>query len=122
VRRFFRAKAQRFGANGSDACGCCNPLGGVVVVTFFVPGLRVKTLDCGLDDGGVMRRYPLGGVVVEPRVISVPGVFGSIRFSVVFLLIFDLLCFVKRISSSPCISLAVVALFIKRGESLFREN
>jgi hypothetical protein len=58
---------------------------------------------------------------VEPRVISVPGVFGSIRFSVVFLLIFDLLCFVKRISSSPCISLAVVALFIKRGESLFRE-
>jgi hypothetical protein len=52
----------------------------------------VKTLDCGLDDGGVMRRYLLGGIVVEPRVISVLGVFGSIRFSVVFLFIFDLLC------------------------------
>jgi hypothetical protein len=77
---------------------------------------------CGIDDGGVMRSYLFGGVVVEPRVIWVPGVFGSIRFFVVFLLIFDLLCFVKRISSSPCISLAVVALFIKRGESLIREN
>jgi hypothetical protein len=36
------------------------------------------------------------------------------------LFIFDLLC--KRIASSPCIGSAVVALFIKRGESLFRGN
>jgi hypothetical protein len=92
VRRFFPAKAQRFDANGGDACGCRNPLEGVVVVTFFVLGIRVKILDFGLNDGGVMRRYLLGGVVVEPRVISVLGVFGSIRFSVVFLFIFDLLC------------------------------
>jgi hypothetical protein len=62
------------------------------VVTFFVLGIRVKTLDCGLDDGGIVRRYLLGGVVVEPQVISVLDVFGSIRFSVVFLFIFDLLC------------------------------
>jgi hypothetical protein len=62
------------------------------VVTFFVLGLRLKILDFGLDDGSVMRCYLLGGVIVEPRVISVLGVFGSIRFSVVFLFIFDLLC------------------------------
>jgi hypothetical protein len=62
------------------------------VVTFFVLGIRVKTLDCGLDDGDVVRRYLLGDIIVEPRVITVLGVFGSIRFSVVFLFIFDLLC------------------------------
>jgi hypothetical protein len=45
VRRFFRVKAQRFNANGGDACGCRNPLEGVVVATFIVLGLRVKTLD-----------------------------------------------------------------------------
>jgi hypothetical protein len=40
-------------------------------------------------------------------------------FFVFLLLIFDLLC--KRFSSPPCIGSAVVALFIKRGESLFQE-
>jgi hypothetical protein len=53
VRRFFRAKALCFGTNGGDACGCRNPLEGVVVGTFSIFGLRVKTLDhLGLDDGG----------------------------------------------------------------------
>jgi hypothetical protein len=45
VRGFFRAKAQRLSANGGDACGCHNPLGGVVVVILLVLWLRVKTLD-----------------------------------------------------------------------------
>jgi hypothetical protein len=45
IRWFFWAKDQRFDANGGDACGCRNPLEGAVVVTFFVLGLRVKTLD-----------------------------------------------------------------------------
>jgi hypothetical protein len=44
-RGFFRAKAQRLCANGGDACGCRNPLGGVVVVILPVLRLRVKTLD-----------------------------------------------------------------------------
>jgi hypothetical protein len=38
VRRFFRAKAQRFGANGGNACGYRNPLGGTVVGTFSMSG------------------------------------------------------------------------------------
>jgi hypothetical protein len=38
-------------------------------------------------------------------------------FRVFFIFIFGLLC--KRFSSPPCIGLAVVALFIKKGESLF---
>jgi hypothetical protein len=38
-------KAQRFSSNGGDACGCRNPLEGVVVVIFPVLWLRVKTLD-----------------------------------------------------------------------------
>ena len=71
-RRFFRAKAQRFGANGGDARGCRNPLGGAVVATFAVLGLRVKTLDYDLDNGGVRRRYLLEGVVVEFRFSFVP--------------------------------------------------
>jgi hypothetical protein len=45
VRGFFWAKAQRLSANGGDACGCRNPLGGVVVVILPVLWLRVKTLD-----------------------------------------------------------------------------
>jgi hypothetical protein len=36
----------------------------VATLSTFV--LRVKTLDClGLVDGAALRRYPLGGVVVE---------------------------------------------------------
>ena len=42
VRRFFRAKAQRSGANGGDACGYRYPLGGAIVATFGTLGLRVK--------------------------------------------------------------------------------
>jgi hypothetical protein len=34
VRKFFRVKAQRSGANGGDACGYRNPLGGIIVGTF----------------------------------------------------------------------------------------
>jgi hypothetical protein len=45
VRRFSRAKAQRLGANGGNACGYRNPLGGTVVGTFSMSGLWVKTLD-----------------------------------------------------------------------------
>jgi hypothetical protein len=69
-----------------------------------------------------VRRYPLGGVV-ELRFNSVS--FHCFRWQVLgflcfFLLIFDLLC--KRFSSPPCIGSAVVALFIKRDESLFCEK
>jgi hypothetical protein len=45
VQGFFWVKALRISANGGDAYGCRNPLGGVVVVILPVPGLRVKTLD-----------------------------------------------------------------------------
>lgn len=65
VRAFFRAKAYHSGTNGDDACGCRCPLGGVVVITFRVSELRVKTFDCDLDNGAVRRRYPLGGIVME---------------------------------------------------------
>jgi hypothetical protein len=45
VRVFFRAKSQHFSANDGDACGCHNPLGGVVMVILPVLWLRVKILD-----------------------------------------------------------------------------
>jgi hypothetical protein len=118
VRRFFRAKAQRFDANGGDACGCRNPLGGVVVGTFYTLGLRVKTLDFGLDDGGVTRRYLLGGIVAEFRLLLVVLCLRwRVWFSCTFCL--SLIC---RVRGSPHHLVSVrpyVALFIKRGESLF---
>ena len=44
-------KSQHFGADGGDACGCRDPLGGVVMVT-PAACLRVKNLNsCGLNDG-----------------------------------------------------------------------
>jgi hypothetical protein len=42
----------------------------------------------GLDDGGVMRRYPLGGVIVEPQLDSVRfNVIASFGFPCSFLFI-----------------------------------
>jgi hypothetical protein len=43
--RVFPAKAQRFGANDGDACGCRDPLEGVVAATLSALGLWVKTQD-----------------------------------------------------------------------------
>ena len=73
-----RAKAPCFGAGDGDTYGCHYPLGGVVVGILSVTGLRVKTLArlCEHGGGGVLRRYPLGGVVGKPR--SHPG---AIRWS-----------------------------------------
>jgi hypothetical protein len=108
VRRFFRVKAQRSGANGGDAYRYRNPLGGIVVGTFSMSGLWVKTLGLlGLDGGGVLCRNSLGSVVVELRYISVSFRchWWQVRFSCTFLAIFDLLC--KRFSSLLCIGSAV---------------
>jgi hypothetical protein len=44
VQGYFRAKAQCISANGNNACGYRNPLGGAVVVILLVLRLRVKTL------------------------------------------------------------------------------
>jgi hypothetical protein len=67
-----------------------------------------------------MRRYPLGGVVVEPRYRLVSfHCFRRFGFSVFSFLYLWSAC--KRFSSPPCIGSAVMVLFIKRGESLFRE-
>jgi hypothetical protein len=30
-------------------------------------------LTIGLGDGGALRRYPIGGVVVEPLLVSISG-------------------------------------------------
>ena len=106
-RRFFRAKVQCSGTNGGGACGCRYPHGGVVVGTFAVLGLRVKTLDFGLDNGGATRRYLPGGIVVELRCLSVSCSrhWWQVGFLCFFLFILDLLC--KRVASSRCIGLAV---------------
>jgi hypothetical protein len=57
----------------------------------------VKTFDrCGLDDGGVVRRYPLGGVVVEFRFHSAS--FRCLWWQVVVIRVFfclSLICFVR---------------------------
>jgi hypothetical protein len=54
VGGFFRAKAQRFGANGGDACGCCIPLEGIVVAIFPALWLRVKTLDLAVSTAAAL--------------------------------------------------------------------
>ena len=96
LRRFFRAKAQRFGANDGDVCGYRYPPGGVVVATCVAIGLRVKTPDhSGLDSGGVLRRYPLGGGVVEPCT-SCPFrcLWWQVWFSLCFFFL-SVICFVR---------------------------
>jgi hypothetical protein len=63
-----------------------------------------------------VRRYPLGGVVVEPRLYLLLFLcfrLASFGFSCFLLIIFYLLC--KRFSSPPCIGLTVVVLFIQYG-------
>jgi hypothetical protein len=104
--RVFWAKAQRFDANGADACGCRNSLEGVVAVTLVLLGLRIKILDLRSRQRRRVRRCPLGGVVVELRSLLVS--LRSLRWQVLhflyFLFMFDLLC--KRFSSSPCIGSA----------------
>jgi hypothetical protein len=45
VRKFFRAKASRFDADGDDAYVYGDLLGGIVVGTFSMLGFRVKTFD-----------------------------------------------------------------------------
>jgi hypothetical protein len=58
-------KSQRFGANDGDACWCCNPLEGVVLVTLSMLGLLVKSQDpSSLGNGGSY------GVVTSVVVLS----------------------------------------------------
>ena len=45
VVKGFWVKSMCSGVNGGDACGCHNPIGGVVLVNFLVTGLRAKTPD-----------------------------------------------------------------------------
>jgi hypothetical protein len=69
VRRFFRSKALRFGADGGDACGCRNTDVGAVVVTFSSLKLRVKTLDHAISTMAARCVVSLlGGFIVELRV------------------------------------------------------
>jgi hypothetical protein len=121
-REFFWAKAQRISANGGDACGCRNPFGGVVMVILPALRLRVKTLDLAVSTAPPLCVVTLlGASSWSPDTTWYRTfVFVDLIFLCFLFFIFDLLC--KRFSSSPCISLAVVALFIKRGENLFREN
>jgi hypothetical protein len=50
-------KAQHFIVNGSDVCGCRNPLGGVVVVILPVLWLWVKTLDLTVSAAAAVAVY-----------------------------------------------------------------
>jgi hypothetical protein len=92
------------------------------VVILSALRLRVKILDLrGLDGGGANASLPSWGRRCgAPIILGLVSLFSvaSFGFPCFLLLIFDLLC--KRFSSPPCIGSAVVALFIKRGESLFR--
>jgi hypothetical protein len=121
--RFFWAKAQRFGANDGDACGCRNPFESVVVVTFAMLGLRVKTVDIAISTPAACASLPSWerrrGALIPLDLVLVTSV-ASLGSSCTFFIIFDLLC--KRLSSSSCIGSTVCALFIKRSESLFREE
>ena len=64
------------------------PLGGAVVATFAASGLRVKTLDFGLDNGGVNRRFLAEGIVVELRFFRCrSGIIGD-KFSFLFFFVY----------------------------------
>jgi hypothetical protein len=115
---YFISRLLRFGANGGDACGCRNPLGGVVLDTFFALGLFVKILDRhSLDGGGALCRYPLEGIVVQLRFSSVSSV-ASLCYSCIFHL--SLICYVRESPHHLVWVQPVMALFIKRDKSLFR--
>jgi hypothetical protein len=121
VRGFFWVKAQRLIANDGDACGCRYPLGGVIVVILSMLWLWVKTLDLVVSTAASLCVVTLLGA--SSWSLDSTILFHCLRWQVlvfrVFLFfIFDLLC--KRFSSPPCIGSAVMALFIKRGERLFR--
>ena len=58
---FVRVKAQRLRANGGNACGCCYPLGDVVVAILPVIQFRVKTLDLAVSTAAALRVVTLLG-------------------------------------------------------------
>ena len=63
---FIRVKAQRSGVNDGDACGCRDPLEGVVMDTLRIRAPGENPRPYGLDVGGAcVCRYPLAGGVVE---------------------------------------------------------
>jgi hypothetical protein len=114
VQGFFRPKAQRISANGSDACWCRKPLRDVIVVILLALWLRVKPLTSwsqqrrrctSLHSQGHRR-----GALVPLDIVPMSSV-ASFSFSVfLFFLIFDLLC--KRFSSPPYIGLSVRPLWL----------
>jgi hypothetical protein len=113
VRGFFRAKAQRFSADGGDACGCRIPLGGVVVVILPALRLRVKTLDL-MVSMTVCVVILLGASSWSPDSTRFCFfVFVVLVFPCYLFFIFDLLC--KRFSSPPCIGSAVGCYIIYSG-------
>jgi hypothetical protein len=58
--------------------GCRDPLEGIIVATLSILGLRVKTLDFGLDDSDVLlRRYPPGALSWSSGFFGLDGVFGD---------------------------------------------
>ena len=104
---FSERKLCALGPMATMSTGYRDPIGGAVVATFIALGLRVKTLDHpGLDIGDVIRRYPLGGVVVEPRRAHLSVFGGKCGAPCFSFSIFDKLC--NMFPSSHCIGSAGV--------------
>ena len=81
---------------------------------FAVLGLRVKTLDHpGLDIGDVIRRYPLGGVVVEPRRAHL-SVFGGKCGAPCFSFSIYVICFLRG-STRHFVSVRPLGFIYKTG-------
>jgi hypothetical protein len=110
VRGFFQAKALHFDAKDDDAFGCHNPLEGAIVATFVPLGLRLKTLDLV-----VSTTVPCALLSSWGRRSGASVLLGLLAFSYLF--------FIYFLRGSPHYLVSVwpfVALFIKRGKSLFR--
>jgi hypothetical protein len=92
----FRAKVQRLGANDGDACGCRNPLGGVVVGIRPALRLRVKTLDLTVSTTAAECVVTLlGASLWSPESTwSHPNVFGGKCEVFCVFSFFSLICFV----------------------------
>jgi hypothetical protein len=103
-------KAQRFGTNKCDACGCHDPLEGVVAATLSALGLRVKTQDLVVSMTAALFCVvtSLGALLWSLGSLALVGVFGGKHDASWFsLFIFDLFVNCKRFPSSLCIGLAV---------------
>jgi hypothetical protein len=114
--RIFLGESSALLANSGYACGCCFPLGGVVVVILSVLRLWVKTLDLAASMAAALCVVTLLGALLWSRLDTTQlcfFVFVVLVIRVFLFFIFDLLY--KSFFSPPCIGSIVGCYIIYSG-------